>query len=998
MRKGGLPAESPRGSPSAMANAVFSRHASLSEQLRTASSNLQQSLDALGSMSVWDPDPAMSGRSPYLTTSKVGNGGASPANTPSPAVSSPRQDSSQTSLLIQRIQELETTQQRQLKEQGDLRMQLVEKDEKMRKMVAAHKRLKAKAADAPASPVQQRNAQSMEARKRAAEAAAKKAIAEKKDLQREVQKLKDQLHALTSTAPDGDGDGIGDALRRETAARIRAEHELAAARSEAAGDLMSPAGGAMKRERDALRHQVETLKAEMAKHTGGHRFTEGSRTPKATGSLLSQRTREEMESEKARLQADLEALSAAKLEVERQREVEVTSRTEAESRAREAEEHSAELHKALRSLERHCADLEGRETTMKEQQRMVAELRISTQAALVGEQQEEVDSVRQNEHQKREQAEKTLDQTVDEVVAQAEARFESTLTDIDHKWSGHVHGTEAAITAAKQAITDEYVGRISELTSALDHARSQGRELQQVADERAQELDNAKKRLEQDRLISEQKLKDAQAVVRADAETSAEQQIQAAKAEAEAGWSDLVDILQTQAQEAQQEMLTLRRRSADTQQALIQAETVSTELRKQVAKLHQDLSTAESRPAENPQAELERQELLSQLSTSEARAAKLEQKTAEMVKQARLDAEQKTLEDVEEIIQNLEDRNANLEEQVSELARGSGAEFTALEQRVAQLSADLSVAQVSAQDSMVQAADAAEKLAAEKVQRVQLQMEVDQLQLKLQAAVSEHPDEKQTADSRVLELSQQAAAAESRVAELIQQAADISEQLAAEKAQRADLQSEVDQLQLELQFAQTTAGETDDADVVDLRVAQLTEQLAAATDAAAKATVSTLGEVAGLETDLTIEKELRSQAELEVEQLKATVAELEEKARRAVEEAVPPEGPRVPSLNLDSTTLGSPQQLTIGAPGTENHVSMHNENLRALYAVADVNGDGNVSRAELVEALRRDPSLQSLFNLPIGKRLGPEERARIEAIFDDMDDDHSFGISFDEFS
>ena len=42
-------------------------------------------------------------------------------------------------------------------------------------------------------------------------------------------------------------------------------------------------------------------------------------------------------------------------------------------------------------------------------------------------------------------------QTVDEVVAQAEARFEGTLTDIDHKWSGHVQGTEAAIAAAKQA-------------------------------------------------------------------------------------------------------------------------------------------------------------------------------------------------------------------------------------------------------------------------------------------------------------------------------------------------------------------------------------------------------------------------------------------------------------------------------------------------------------------------------------------------------------------
>eukprot|EP01043_Picozoa_sp_COSAG02_P009214 COSAG02_NODE_309_length_25051_cov_5.385460_7_plen_873_part_00 len=872
-----------------MANAVFSRHASLSEQLRTASSNLQQSLDALGSMATWEPEPAVSGRASYPTTPKVGNGGTSPANSaaPSLAVSSPTHDSSQASLLIQRIQELETAQQRQLKEQGDLRMQLVEKDEKMRKMVAAHKRLKTKAAEAPASPVQQRHAQSMEARKRAAEAAAKKAIAEKKDMQREVQKLKDQLHALTSIAPDADGDGGGVALHRETAARIRAEQELAAANSETVGGLMSPAGGAMKRERDALRHQLETLKAEMAQRTGGHRFTEGGSTPKATGSLLSQRTREEMESEKARLQAELETLSSAKLELERQREVEVTARTEAESRAREAEDHSAELHKALRSLERHCADLEGRETTMKEQQRMVAELRVSTQAALVGEQQEEVESVRQTEDQKREQAEKTLDQTLDEVVAQAEARFEGTLTDIDHKWSGQVRGTEAAITAAKQAITDEYVGSISELTSALDQARSQGRELQQVADERARQLDNAEKRLAQDRLISEQKLRDAQAVVRADAETSAEQQIQAAKAEAEAGWSDLVDILQTQAQEAQQEMLTLRRKTADTQQALIQAETVSTELRKQVAKLHQDLSTAESRPAEDPQAELERQELFSQLSASEARAAKLEQQTTQMVKQARLDAEQKTLEDVEEIIQNLEDGNAKLEGQLSEaraeLAEGSSVEVTALERRVAQLSAELSTAQVSIQASMVQAADAAEKLTAEQAQRVQLQMEVDQLQLELQAASAVQPDGKHDADARVSELSQRAAVAESRVAELSQQAADAAEQLAAEKAQRVNLQSEVEQLQLELQFAETTAGAPGDTDAADSRAAELTQQLTNATVAAAEASTASLHEVAGLQTDLTIEKELRSQAELEVEQLKATVADLEEKARRAVE-------------------------------------------------------------------------------------------------------------------
>ena len=974
-----------------MASAVFSRHASLSEQLRTASSNLQQSLDALGSMTQWEGGAALSpGR--YPATNSPGNGVNSGGGTPSKG-----KGEEPGSLLIQRIQELEASQQRQLKEQGDLRMALLEKDEKMRKMVAAHKRLKTKTETERDSSVQQRHVQSMEARKRAAEAAAKKAIAEKKDLQREVQTLNERLQALTSIAADGDGRDTetaqgGSALQREIAARIRAEQELAAARNAAAGGMLSPGTSAVKRERDALRHQLESLKAEMAQRTAGHRFTEENRTPKkASGSLLSQRTREEMEVEKARLQAEVETLSSAKLEVERQREVEAIARTDAENRATEAEVHAAELHQALRTLERHCADLEGSETTMKEQQRMVAELRSSVQAALVGEQEEEVNSVRQNEGKKREQAEKTLDQTVDDVVAQAEARFEGTLTDIDHEWSGHVQGTEAAITAAKQAIRAEYVDRISELTTALDQARSQSRQLQQTAEEHAQQLDNAEKRLTQERLISEQKLRDAQAVVRADIETSAEQQIQAAKAEAEAGWSDLVDILQTQAQEAQQEMLSLRRKTADTQQALIQAETASSGLREQVAKLHRDLLAAENRhPAEDQHAELERQELVKQLAASEDRATKLEQHSKELVKQARLDAEQKTLEDVEEIIQNLEDRNATLEGQLlkarAESGTASSVDVAYLEQRVAQLSADLSTAQDSIQSSIVQAAGAAEKLATETARRVQLQAEVEQLQLELRAASVDAPAG--------------APAADVRVAELTQQVADAAEKLAAERAHRVELQSEVEQLQLELQFAETTAAEPGDTSAADSRVAELTQQLAAAKSVA---TASAQSELSGLQTELVVEQELRAQAELEVEQLKRTVAELEEKAQRAFEEAVPPEGQleRPPVQPLELTTNNSAvsfQQIKLDAPDAENQVSMHKENLRALYAVADVNGDGNVSRAELVEALRRDPSLQSLFNLPIGKRLGPEERARIEAIFDDMDDDHSFGISFEEFA
>ena len=337
-----------------MADAVFSRHASLSEQLRTASTNLQQSLDALGAMGPWESDIAAlppSG-SPYsartASSATVGNGSPTLANrgTRSP---SGTEDSPQVSLLIQRIQELEGAQQRQLKEQGDLRMTLVVKDEKMRKMVAAHKRLKSKQSSdtsVAASPVQQRHAQSMEARKRAAEAAATKAIAEKKELQREAQKLQDQLATMTSIEGNGGGqaaNGGGEALRRETAARIRAENELKAARTSAAAGT-SPGASAIQRERDALRSQLQMLKADIAKKTAGHRFVEDSGA-KRSGSLLNAKTREEAKENAERFQGEIEVLSAARAGLEEQAAANVATRTEAEMRA--ADEELAGLRREL---------------------------------------------------------------------------------------------------------------------------------------------------------------------------------------------------------------------------------------------------------------------------------------------------------------------------------------------------------------------------------------------------------------------------------------------------------------------------------------------------------------------------------------------------------------------------------------------------------------------------------------------------------------------------
>jgi hypothetical protein len=48
-------------------------------------------------------------------------------------------------------------------------------------------------------------------------------------------------------------------------------------------------------------------------------------------------------------------------------------------------------------------------------------------------------------------------------------------------------------------------------------------------------------------------------------------------------------------------------------------------------------------------------------------------------------------------------------------------------------------------------------------------------------------------------------------------------------------------------------------------------------------------------------------------------------------------------------------------------VSMTYESIREVYQRADVNGDNNVSRAELVESVRKDPALQCLFELPLGR-------------------------------
>lgn len=66
------------------------------------------------------------------------------------------------------------------------------------------------------------------------------------------------------------------------------------------------------------------------------------------------------------------------------------------------------------------------------------------------------------------------------------------------------------------------------------------------------------------------------------------------------------------------------------------------------------------------------------------------------------------------------------------------------------------------------------------------------------------------------------------------------------------------------------------------------------------------------------------------------------------------------------------------------------------FSRVDANGDGVLTRAELIKALRKDPSLQALLQLP-GK-VGDEQRAAFEEVFQGMDADDDRSISCVEFT
>jgi len=69
--------------------------------------------------------------------------------------------------------------------------------------------------------------------------------------------------------------------------------------------------------------------------------------------------------------------------------------------------------------------------------------------------------------------------------------------------------------------------------------------------------------------------------------------------------------------------------------------------------------------------------------------------------------------------------------------------------------------------------------------------------------------------------------------------------------------------------------------------------------------------------------------------------------------------------------------------------------LRGVFRRADRNGDGNLTRAELILRLRKDDELRNLLKLP--KNISDAERDAFEAVFQGMDVDDSRGVTEEEF-
>ena len=117
--------------------------------------------------------------------------------------------------------------------------------------------------------------------------------------------------------------------------------------------------------------------------------------------------------------------------------------------------------------------------------------------------------------------------------------------------------------------------------------------------------------------------------------------------------------------------------------------------------------------------------------------------------------------------------------------------------------------------------------------------------------------------------------------------------------------------------------------------------------------------------------------------MQATRPKLGDSSRRSLPLALP-----------ELVDLVANAKQAAGAPGSPR--SPRQRNIATAFATIDANGNGSSSRAEMIKACRRDEEVRALLGLP--SRIGEEQRAEFEAVFQAMDEDDSKDINFEEFS
>ena len=399
----------------------------------------------------------------------------------------------------------------------------------------------------------------------------------------------------------------------------------------------------------------------------------GVRTTKAGGGyggevILSRGSREEKE----RLMSQVAALQK-EVDAERQLTLaEVENRQVAELKTQDAEGLSVELARALNVMTAHCEELERRQEAAAEQEAAVQATKDAKAAEVAESQDEEIDGVKNTEEQARSNAEVTLHATVDDIVAAAEGQVDDRLEALQIDMQGQITAIEEQHVAAREIAEAEFSTKITELESELARERGSRAAEKLEHDWAVEKTQEANVKLgcvffyrfmlfffivlccfsivlccvcvKNDRFarLAEKQAEEALAAagkkIRGEVGAEAETQVEAAKAEAEAGWSELCDILGSQATEAMEQQAAAERTAREAELAVGQCEAKLSEQRQAIAGMQALVASISRVKEEAAAAHHERDEMCEQLTMAMNQTRALEVASQELVAEVQREA------------------------------------------------------------------------------------------------------------------------------------------------------------------------------------------------------------------------------------------------------------------------------------------------------------------------------------------------------------------------